>query len=280
MNNNFLADRLAVCSWSLQPADPEDLVAKLLAGGLRRVQLALDPLRESPQVWNRTETLLRQNNIAIVSGMFGCVGEDYTTLESIRRTGGIAPEATWERNCRNIEETAGLAARMGLKLITFHAGFIPHLETDPDYARMLSRLARVAGMFAGAGIALGLETGQEAAPALAALLQRLRQPNVGVNFDPANMILYDQVDPVAALRVLAPWIRQAHIKDATRTKVAGTWGEEVAAGAGDVDWRAFFATLAQLNFKGNFVIEREAGTRRVPDVILARAVVEKNFAGT
>jgi sugar phosphate isomerase/epimerase len=54
----------------------------------------------------------------------------------------------------------------------------------------------------------------------------------------------------------------------------------VAAGAGDVDWRAFFATLAQLNFKGNFVIEREAGTRRVPDVILARAVVEKNFAGT
>jgi sugar phosphate isomerase/epimerase len=280
MNNNFLADRLAVCSWSLQPADPEDLVAKLLAGGLRRVQLALDPLRESPQVWNRTETLLRQNNIAIVSGMFGCVGEDYTTLESIRRTGGIAPEATWERNCRNIEETAGLAARMGLKLITFHAGFIPHLETDPDYARMLSRLARVAGMFAGAGIALGLETGQEAAPALAALLQRLRQPNVGVNFDPANMILYDQGDPVAALRVLAPWIRQVHIKDATRTKVAGTWGEEVAAGAGDVDWRAFFATLAQLNFKGNFVIEREAGTRRVPDVILARAVVEKNFAGT
>jgi sugar phosphate isomerase/epimerase len=280
MNNNSLADRLAVCSWSLQPADPEELVAKLLATGLRRVQLALDPLRESPRVWSGAETLFRQNNIAIGSGMFGCVGEDYSTLESIRRTGGIAPDATWERNCRNIQETVALAARMGLKLITFHAGFIPHLETDPDYAKMLDRLARVAGMFAVAGIALGLETGQETAPALAALLQRLRQPNVGVNFDPANMILYNQGDPVAALRVLAPWIRQVHIKDATRTKVAGTWGEEVPVGAGEVDWRAFFAALAQLNFKGNFVIEREAGTRRVADIILAKSVVEKNFAGT
>jgi sugar phosphate isomerase/epimerase len=122
-----------------------------------------------------------------------------------------------------------------------------------------------------------LETGQETAPALAALLQKLRRPNTGANFDPANMILYNQGDPIAALRALAGWIRQVHIKDATRTKVAGTWGQEVAAGAGEVDWGAFFATLQQLNFQGHFVIEREAGTQRVADIISARAVVEKNF---
>ena len=29
--------------------------------------------------------LFRQNNITIVSGMFGCVGENYATLETIRR---------------------------------------------------------------------------------------------------------------------------------------------------------------------------------------------------
>ena len=91
------------------------------------------------------------------------------------------------------------------------------------------------------------------------------------------MILYNQGDPIEALRVLAPWIRQVHIKDATRAKVAGTWGEEVAVGTGGVDWPAFFTTLRQLNFKGDFVIEREAGTRRVPDIISARAVVEKTL---
>jgi sugar phosphate isomerase/epimerase len=231
MNNNPAAQRLAVCSWSLQPAGPQDLVAKLLAGGLRRVQLALDPLRESPRLWRRSEMLFRRNHIAIVSGMFGCVGEDYATLETIRRTGGLAPDATWEENRKNIRDRAGLAARMGLKLVTFHAGFIPQQETDPKYAKMLDRLAEVAGIFAAANLALGLETGQETAPALAALLQKLRCPNLGVNFDPANMILYNQGDPVAALRVLAPWIRQVHIKDARRAKAAGTWGEEVPAGS-------------------------------------------------
>jgi len=277
MKMNPAVERLAVCSWSLQPGGPEDLVAKLAACGVRRVQLALDPLRESPGVWNRAETLFQQNNIAVVSGMFGCVGEDYSTLESIRLTGGIAPDATWEQNRKNIRDTAGLAGRMGLKLVTFHAGFIPHKETDPDYAKLLNRLAEAAGMFAAASIALGLETGQETAPALAALLQKLGRPNLGVNFDPANMILYNQGDPIEALRVLAPWIRQVHIKDATRAKVAGTWGEEVAVGTGGVDWPAFFTTLRQLNFKGDFVIEREAGTRRVPDIISARAVVEKTL---
>jgi len=278
MNTKVLAERLAVCSWSLQPKHPQDLLAKLAACGLRRVQLALDPLRQSPQLWSQTDSLFRQNQISIVSGMFACVGEDYSTPQTIRLTGGLAPDATWEQNRQNIQETVALAARLGLNLVTFHAGFLPPRETDPDYAKMLHRLAEVAGRFAPAGISLGLETGQETAPALAALLQKLDRPNLGVNFDPANLVLYNQGDPIAALRVLAPWIRQVHIKDGLRPKAAGVWGEEVAAGRGEVDWPAFFATLRQGNFAGNFVIEREAGDRRIPDIIAARQVVERNFA--
>ncbi|MGO8931831.1 MAG: arylsulfatase [Limisphaerales bacterium] len=44
MKSNSLTERLAVCSWSLQPASPADLVAKLESTAIRRVQLALDPL--------------------------------------------------------------------------------------------------------------------------------------------------------------------------------------------------------------------------------------------
>jgi L-ribulose-5-phosphate 3-epimerase len=130
-------------------------------------------------------------------------------------------------------------------------------------------------VFKAAKIALALETGQETAPVLVQLLQALKRRNVGVNFDPANMILYDKGNPIAALRVLGPWIRQVHIKDARRTKVPGTWGEEVAAGTGEVDWQAFFATLRELNYKGDFVIEREAGTQRVADIQAAREMVAK-----
>ena len=207
--------------------------------------------------------------------MFGCVGEDYSTLDSIRITGGIAPDSTWEQNWNNIRTTSALAQRLGLKLVTFHAGFLPHDEKDPNFAKMLRRLAETADVFQAANISLGLETGQETAPVLVQLLQKLKRPNVGVNFDPANMILYDKGDPIAALRALGPWIRQVHIKDARRTKVPGTWGEEVTVGTGEVDWRAFFATLRELNYTGDFVIEREAGNQRVADIRTAKDVVAK-----
>ena len=273
--SNPLTKRLAVCSWSLQPASPQDLIAKLQATGIRRVQLALDPLRERPDVWGETAALLRQGGVTIVSGMFGCVGEDYSTLETIRATGGIAPDATWRQNGDNIRATALLARQLGLNLVTFHAGFLPHDPKDPAFAKMLRRLAGTAVAFRAAGVALALETGQETASDLARLLEMLKRPDVGVNFDPANMILYDKGNPIVALRKLGLWIRQVHIKDARRTKKPGTWGEEVAVGTGEVDWPAFFATLRKVKFTGDFVIEREAGNQRVADICAAKEAVAK-----
>ena len=273
-----LTDRLAVCSWSLQPANPQDLVQRLRATGINRVQLALDPLRESPGIWGEAAALLSRNGITAVSGMFGCAGEDYSTLESIRLTGGIAPDSTWEQNWENIRATAALAHELGLKLVSFHAGFLPHDETDPGFAKMLKRMAEAADAFGAADVALGLETGQETAPVLVKLLTKLNRPGVGVNFDPANMILYDKGDPIAALRLLGPWIRQVHIKDARRTKVPGTWGQEVAVGTGEVNWPAFFAALTEAHFAGDLVIEREAGDQRVADIRTARELVLKTAA--
>ena len=272
-----LAQRLAVCSWSLQPTDPQDLASKLRATGITRVQIALDPLRVAPEKWTRLAGLLAAKGITIVSGMFGCVGEDYSTLKSIRLTGGIAPDETWEENWKNIQATAALAHALDLSLVTFHAGFLPHRQTDKNYTKMLVRLGEVADIFERANIVLGLETGQETAPLLAKLLQKLGRQNLGVNFDPANMILYGKGNPIEALGVLGDWIRQVHLKDAKSTKVPGTWGEEVAAGKGEVDWQAFFATLKKLKFAGPIVIEREAGTQRVEDVRTAKTVAERAF---
>jgi len=268
---------LAVCSWSLQATAPHDLIARLQATGINRVQLELDPLRDDPKVWGDTPAMLRDAGVTIVTGMFRCVGEDYSTLESIRSTGGIAPDSTWEQNLKNIRAAAVLAKKIGLKLVTFHAGFLPTEESDPMFSKLLQRLDEVSDIFMVHNILLGLETGQETAPALADLLRKLNHPNIGVNFDPANMILYDKGDPVKALQTLAPWIRQVHIKDARRTKVPGTWGEEVVVGTGEVEWRAFFATFRQVIFNVNLAIEREAGDRRVADIRAARAVVERTF---
>ena len=268
-----LPERLAVCSWSLQPATPADLIRGLAEIGIPRVQLALDPLRDEPAVWGDTAKLLAEAGVEIASGMFGTVGEDYTTLETIKETGGIVPDATWEQNLRNIVAVAAIAAELKLPLVTFHAGFLPHEPSDPGYAKLRERIEIVADLFAERGIDLAFETGQETAETLARFLTDLAMPNVGVNFDPANMILYAKGDPIAALRTLRPWLKQCHIKDAVMTQVPGTWGEEVPAGTGEVDWKAFFACLAETGYDGMLAIEREAGDQRAIDIRRARDFV-------
>jgi L-ribulose-5-phosphate 3-epimerase len=272
--NRSILDRLAVCSWSLQPTNPQQLIQQMKEIGLSRLQLALDPLREQPAVWGRFPDEAAKAGLQVVSGMFGCIGEDYTTLESIRRTGGIVVDSTWDQNWKNIQQSAATAKEMGLKLVSFHAGFLPHDPKDPQCVKLLGRLRQVADLFAGQSIDLALETGQETADTLRSFLEKLARPNVGVNFDPANMILYDKGDPIAALRVLSPWLRSCHIKDARKTKVPGTWGEEVVVGTGEVAWKEFFQILEERKFKGYCAIEREAGQQRIADIRSARQFIE------
>lgn len=267
--------RLSVCSWSLQPESPAQLVQQLQAIGLNRIQLDLDPLRERPETWASAPEIFARHGITPVSGMFRTVSEDYSTLDSIRITGGIVPDATWEQNRANAEATAQNAARLGLKFVMFHAGFLPHDPADPNFAKLVNRVREVARIFAAQGITLGCETGQEKAPALLAFLEHLNEPNVAVNFDPANMLLYNNGDPVQALRTVGQWVKSVHLKDARVTRVPGTWGEEVVLGTGEVDWSSFFDTLARIGFSGWLNFEREAGTTRVDDIRAGRLFVEK-----
>jgi sugar phosphate isomerase/epimerase len=271
-----LEGRLAVCSWSLEPASADDLMKKLAETGILRTQIALDSIRENKGgAWTDVGAKAKAKGVTLVSGMMGTIGEDYTTLESIRRTGGVVPDATWPENWKNIQADADLAVKLGLKLVTFHAGFLPHEESDPSFAKLQDRIRKIADAFQARGIVLGMETGQETAETLAAFLRKLGHKNVGVNLDPANVILYDKGDPVAAIKVLGPWLKQCHVKDAVRTKVPGQWGEEVVLGTGQVDWKAFFAALQAAGFAGNLCIEREAGKQRVADVRTAREYVER-----
>jgi len=275
MDSSALSKRLAVCSWSLRPASAAELAAQLNEVGVRRAQIALDPLREDPANWNALPQIFANHDISLASGMFGMVGEDYSTLEAIRRTGGVVPDEHWEANWANIQTAATVSKSLGLTLVSFHAGFLPHEEDHPDYPKLLQRITRIADLFEANGIALGFETGQETATTLAGFLLQLDKPNVGVNFDPANMLLYDKGDPIEALRKLAPWLKQCHIKDAALTHQPGTWGTEVVVGTGEVDWKRFFATLEDLGFTGDLCIEREAGDQRIPDIRAARQFLEQ-----
>ncbi|MBY0262886.1 MAG: hypothetical protein K2Q20_11110, partial [Phycisphaerales bacterium] len=95
---NVPAHRLGVCSWSLEPRSPGELVERVKAVGVDAVQLALDPIRTGQ--WGEIETLntLRSAGIRVLSGMIGMAGEDYSTLDTIKATGGVRPDRTWKTN--------------------------------------------------------------------------------------------------------------------------------------------------------------------------------------
>ena len=92
------------------------------------------------------------------------------------------------------------------------------------------------------------------------------------------MILYDKGDPVDALRRLAPYVKQVHVKDALPTREPGTWGREVPAGEGAVDWPTFLEVAFALTPPVDFVIEREAGDDRIKDIVAARKLIMGAFA--
>ena len=266
-------DRIAVCSWSLRPSGPDELIERLQRLKIARVQLALSPLVNDPAVWGGAVGKLRSAGITIVSGMMALAGEDYSTLESIARTGGVRPDATWPANEQHAVAVAELASKDSISLVTFHAGFIPEDEADPERATLIERLQRMADIFAERRVNLAFETGQETACTLLNALTAINRPNLGINFDPANMILYDQGDPVLALERLATHVVQVHVKDAIESELPGEWGEEVQAGHGAVNWGDFFTIARGIDPPVDFVIEREAGEDREGDIACAAKLI-------
>ena len=271
--------RPGVCSWSLRPHSPADLVDAVRTCGLGAVQLALDPVRTGAWPLAATRSAFEAAGIEIISGMMDMAGEEYSSLESIRATGGLRPPGTWAVNLAAAAGNAQVAEQLGLDLVSFHGGFLPHEVTDPERQVMIERIRTIAEVFAEHGVAVALETGQESADTLIEVLEAVGRADVGVNFDPANMILYAMGDPVAAIERLGPFVRQIHVKDALPTTMPGTWGTEVPVGEGAVDWPAFLAAASAHAPEARLVIEREAGEQRATDVRTAVRFLE-SLAGT
>jgi sugar phosphate isomerase/epimerase len=264
-----LADRLAVCSWSLQPESPQHLIESMRCTGIDQLQLALDPIREGG-VWRDTKRMLEDAELQVIGGMMRSVGEDYTSLDSIRRTGGVVPDDSWPKTWENMQQMVPVAEDLNLDYVMFHAGFLPRDRTAPSFGKLKKRIEMIADAFAQIGACIGLESGQEDAQTLLQFLEYIERDHVGINFDPANMILYDKGDPVETLKLLVPHVIQCHIKDAVKSQERGAWGREVVVGTGQVNWSDFLCVLQDSEFDGPLAIERESGDSTVEDICAAR----------
>jgi len=254
---------IGLCSWSLQTdiAGVADAMDKI---GLEHVHLGIRAAVEDSEVLEQ----IKNQKWTITCTMVDFPQEDYSSLDAIKVTGGVVPDDCWENNRELFMGAGDATAELGVNCLSMHAGFID--ESNEEHAKKFaSRIVALADAANAKAIKLLLETGQETAEELRNFLKELNHPALGVNFDPANMILYDKGDPIEAVQVLGPWIKHVHIKDATRTKEPGTSGAEVPWSEGQVRTELFLDALDKIGFDGALAIEREAGEDRFGDIKMA-----------
>jgi L-ribulose-5-phosphate 3-epimerase len=272
---------VGVCSWSLQVKSVPELKGFLDQLGINVVQIACgDPHHAS---WDEGDSLpaaAGASGIVMTGAMLGFPGEDYTTPQTIKETGGFGNPATRAERIERLQWALDRTLALGLSDLTLHAGFLPETD-DPGRKAMLDTLAQAGQLAADRGVTLAFETGQETAELLRLTLDDLMAPNLKVNFDPANMILYDMGDPIRAVEILGPNIRSVHMKDARRTRVKGQWGDEVPLGEGEVGMPRFLQALKSVGYTGPLVIEREVGNQagRLQDVATGLARLRDWLAG-
>ncbi len=253
---------IGVCSWSLQVKNIPELQGFLKKLGIDAVQIACgDPHHAAWDEGERLPEVARAAGLQMTGAMLGFPGEDYTTPQTIQKSGGFGNPATRPERLERLAWAFDRTRALGLVDLMLHAGFLPE-PGDPDRKPFLDTLGKVSALAQARGVTVAFETGQETADLLRRTLDELKCPNLKVNFDPANMLLYDKGDPLRAVEILGPDIRSVHVKDAKRTRVPGTWGEEVPLGQGEVNIQAFVQTLKKVGYRGPLCIEREVGDQQ------------------
>jgi sugar phosphate isomerase/epimerase len=259
---------IGVCSWSLQVGSVPELQRLMTGLGIDVVQIACgDPHHASWDEGDNMPAAAKAAGFRMTGAMLGFPGEDYTTPATIQHSGGFGNPATRPERLERFQWALERTQQLALSDIMLHAGFLPE-PGHPDRKPFLDTLAKVSQLAKEKNITVSFETGQETADLLRRTLDDLKCPNLKINFDPANMILYDMGDPIRAVEILGPDIRSVHVKDANRAKIPGAWGEEVPLGQGQVNIKKFVQTLKKVGYQGALCIEREVGDQeqRVADI--------------
>lgn len=252
---------VGVCSWSLQVKSIPELKGFMDRLGVNLVQIACgDPHHAAWDEGDNMPSVALAAGFQLGGAMLGFPGEDYTTPKHIERTGGFGDPATRPERLERFKWALTRTLELGLTDLMLHAGFLPE-PGDPARPAFLDTLGTVSQLAAEKGITVAFETGQETAALLRRTLDDLKCSNLKVNFDPANMLLYDKDDPLEAVELLAPDIRTVHMKDANRPTTPGEWGSEVPLGQGQTNTKAFLLALKKLGYRGPLFIEREVGNQ-------------------
>jgi sugar phosphate isomerase/epimerase len=236
--------------------DPLRALQAVMSLGLDTIQVSKLPDRfYTPEGAKEFAGLLRTTGIRADSVVAVFAGESYKDRDSVVRTVGFRPLHLIKERLEYSRKCVDFAHGIGARIVTFHMGFLPENPNDAAYRAMLAAVSDIAGYAAKKKITISLETGQETGEQLAAFLNKITAARVGVNFDPANLVIYGVESPSRALEQFVSRVTSVHVKDALLPETPGAMGREVRPGEGRAELNECFRILRKSGFKGALIIE-------------------------
>ncbi len=99
------------------------------------------------------------------------------------------------------------------------------------------------------------------------MIQDIGGDNVGINLDPANLLMYGKGNPIDAVDVFGEYVRGMHAKDGEYPTDGANLGREKPLGEGRVNFPVLLPKLKEKGFRGAVTIEREiAGPQQIADI--------------
>jgi sugar phosphate isomerase/epimerase len=157
-----------------------------------------------------------------------------------------------------------LAYDLGANVVINHIGRVPTEAQTQELSTLVQALADIGRFGQRVGALLAAETGPDSGGELAGLIARLPPGSIGVDLNPANLIVHGH-DPREAARALSPHILHVHATDATRD-VARRSGIEVPLGQGSAEWPELLGILEEQQYRGYFTIAREGAANPAAEI--------------
>jgi len=188
---------------------------------------------------------------------------------------GLVPSAYRSARMEMLVLGSDFARKIGVRDVATHVGFIPENPNDPDYAGVVQAVRHVAQHCKSNGQYFLFETGQETPVTLKRAIQDIGLDNLGINLDPANLLLYGKANPVDALDIFGEYVRGVHAKDGEYPTDGKHLGQEKPLGQGRANFPALVSKLKALGYTGALTIEREiSGEQQIKDILAAKKLLE------
>jgi sugar phosphate isomerase/epimerase len=229
----------------------------------------------TPEVAERLRMSADAQDVEITTVWTGTPGPAVWDFVDGPATIGLLPREWRARRVEVLKQGADFAHTLGVSSITTHCGFIPENPGDPEYAGVVEAVRDVAAHCKELGLEFWFETGQETPTTLLRTMQDVGTGNLGINLDPANLLMYGKANPLDALDLLGPYVRGVHAKDGEYPTNPRLLGVEKPLGEGRVNFPALLTGLKKQAYAGALTIEREiSGPRQIEDIRRGKAYLE------